>query len=204
MAHGRGSGKWCLNRTISSPDPCSEFRFHPHNICGSFQEWSTFQSDFVDIYKCIVRTGCSSRMCGPVARGDRIDHLKGRMDENECHENAQTRLLRQRINPSARLKQLFHPSHSVCNMVLIVDSSRRIAVKPFTFSNGVSIPPGTSVASPLMPIHMDETIYSDPWTFDPFRFSRKRELQGESAKHHAANTSLEYLYFGYGHHAWYH
>ena len=65
------------------------------------------------------------------------------------------------------------------------------------------MPSGSIVVSAMLPIHMDETIYSDPWTFDPFRFSRKREQEGESAKHHAANTSVEYLYFGHGHHAWY-
>ena len=59
------------------------------------------------------------------------------------------------------------------------------------------------LATPLSPVHLDETVYEDADKFDGFRFSKKREITGESAKHHAVNTSTEFLTFGHGEHAWY-
>jgi cytochrome P450 len=76
-------------------------------------------------------------------------------------------------------------------------------VKPFTFSNGVTIPMGVLLATPLLPVHLDETVYENADNFDGFRFSKKREFTGESAKHHSVNTSTEFLTFGHGEHAWY-
>jgi cytochrome P450 len=75
-------------------------------------------------------------------------------------------------------------------------------MKPYTFTNGVHITKGTRVFSPLIGIHLDENIYSNPHEFDGFRFSKLRERDGESAKHHSSNTSSEYLQFGHGQHAW--
>jgi cytochrome P450 len=76
-------------------------------------------------------------------------------------------------------------------------------MKPFTFSNGVTIPKGTIVVLPLMGVHYDESVYENPNEFDGFRFSRKLEHDGENAKYHATNTSEEYLQFGNGPHAWF-
>jgi hypothetical protein len=50
---------------------------------------------------------------------------------------------------------------------------------------------------------MDEKTYPNALEFDGFRFSRMREQDGESAKHHSSNTSHDFLYFGHGQHAWY-
>jgi cytochrome P450 len=77
-------------------------------------------------------------------------------------------------------------------------------MKPYTFANGVTIPTGTKVHAPLWSIHTDDTIYENPKEFDGFRFSNMREKNGEGAKHHASNTSTDYLQFGHGQHAWYH
>ena len=73
----------------------------------------------------------------------------------------------------------------------------------FTFSNGVYVPPGSSIGTTIYPIHADEKNYPNPLEFDGFRFCRLRDQEGESARHHASNTSHEYLYFGHGQHAWY-
>ena len=67
----------------------------------------------------------------------------------------------------------------------------------------MTLQPGTTLMTPLYQIHRDESIYPNPNEFDGFRFSKIRENQGESAKHHASNTSIDYLYFGHGQHAWY-
>jgi cytochrome P450 len=75
--------------------------------------------------------------------------------------------------------------------------------QPFTFSNGVTIMPGETLAAPVGPIHFDDTVYDRALQFDGFRFSKMRERDGESAKVHSVNTGTEFLTFGHGEHAWY-
>jgi len=79
----------------------------------------------------------------------------------------------------------------------------RLALRPFTFSNGVTIPAGTQIAAPCSAIHMDEEIYSNPQHFDGFRFSKLSDLEGDVAdtKYQAVSTSPEYMAFGFGRHA---
>ena len=79
----------------------------------------------------------------------------------------------------------------------------RKALKDFTFSDGTFIPKGTSLVSPSESLHHDEEIYENAHSFDPFRFYNLRNLEGENTKHHFASTSLDYLPFGHGKHAWY-
>jgi cytochrome P450 len=98
-----------------------------------------------------------------------------------------------------------HPigqSNPVVNFLTSVGSARQ-AMKPYTFSNGTTIPKGVLMASPMTAILKDESIYENPHVFDGFRFSNLRERQGESAKHHSSNTDIDFLPFGHGHHAWY-
>jgi cytochrome P450 len=76
-------------------------------------------------------------------------------------------------------------------------------MKDYTFANGMTIPRGTTIATPAYPIQHDPEIYPNPHEFDPFRFARLREEIGAEAKYHAGNTSTEFLHFGHGQHAWY-
>jgi cytochrome P450 len=82
-------------------------------------------------------------------------------------------------------------------------SSSRLVLKPYTFSNGITVSSGTFLAVPIWPIHMDEKIYNNPHEFDGFRFSRSREEGNEKKGFKAFRTSLEYLTFGHGLHSWY-
>ncbi|KAH9976988.1 cytochrome P450 [Russula compacta] len=102
-----------------------------------------------------------------------------------------------------------HKVDSFLRETLRVDSlgivmSIRLALRPFTFSNGVTIPADTLVALPLCAIHEDEEIYPNSEEFDGFRFSKLREKEGDvaAAKHQAVTTSAELLAFGNGRHAW--
>ena len=52
-------------------------------------------------------------------------------------------------------------------------------------------------------LHHDNTLYENPEVFDPFRFAKMGEKDGESVKHQFAATSPEYLPFGRGRHVWY-
>ncbi|KAI0059966.1 cytochrome P450 [Artomyces pyxidatus] len=77
-------------------------------------------------------------------------------------------------------------------------SMRRVALKPFTFSNGVTIPAGTTVACCTKPVHQDSAIYDHPDVFDPLRFIDVRKDQGPQKM---VSTSLDYLPFSHGPHA---
>ncbi|KAH8999713.1 cytochrome P450, partial [Lactarius deliciosus] len=79
----------------------------------------------------------------------------------------------------------------------------RMALRPFTFSNGITIPAGTYVAAPVGAVHADEEVYTNPDEFDGFRFARLRESSEALAasKHQAGVTSPAHLSFGHGRHA---
>ncbi|KAI0292783.1 cytochrome P450 [Russula brevipes] len=73
-------------------------------------------------------------------------------------------------------------------------SLNRLALSPFTFSNGMTAPAGT-----------DERIYANADGFDGFRFTELRESEGyaPTSRHHGhmVSTSTEQLSFGLGRHA---
>ncbi|KAJ7631832.1 cytochrome P450 [Mycena polygramma] len=74
----------------------------------------------------------------------------------------------------------------------IVAMMRR-AEKEFTFSDGTTVPKGTLVAVPVCS--------EDDAAFDPFRFARRREVDGEELKHQMVIPDVDYLAFGLGRHA---
>lgn len=73
----------------------------------------------------------------------------------------------------------------------------------YTFSNGTTVTKGAHVVAPVIGIHRDESIYSNALEFDGFRFARMRVQDPESQKYNMVSTSLEWLQFGTGQHAWY-
>ncbi|KAI9511491.1 cytochrome P450 [Russula earlei] len=79
----------------------------------------------------------------------------------------------------------------------------RHVLRPFTFSNGVTVPAGTVVMASINGIHTDADTYSNP-EFDGFRFARLRESDevGTASKHQAGIASSVYLPFGYGRYVW--
>ena len=80
----------------------------------------------------------------------------------------------------------------------------RLALRPFTFSNGMTIPAGALVAVPASAAHRDERIYPNPDEFDGFRFSKLRESEGSDAtsRYQVISTSTEHLAFALGKHTW--
>lgn len=81
----------------------------------------------------------------------------------------------------------------------------RKAVKDVTLSDGTRIPRGTLVAAAAVTAHSDDARYGpDALAFDPFRFARLREGGGADAvlKHQLVNTSVDFITFGHGKHAW--
>ena len=52
-------------------------------------------------------------------------------------------------------------------------------------------------------LHHDEKFYENPNVFQPFRFAEMHEEDSEGVKYQFVSTSIEYLPFGHGKHAWY-
>lgn len=85
----------------------------------------------------------------------------------------------------------------------IVSLIRKV-LRPFTFSNGIVISPGTYVAAPLSALNTDKEINPNPDEFDGFRFARLRESSEDdsvASKYKAATTSPTHVTFGHGRHA---
>lgn len=47
-------------------------------------------------------------------------------------------------------------------------------------------------------INQDPAIYPDPKTFDPFRFSKLREIPGNELKYQHTSTGMDNINFGHG------
>ncbi|KAF5327947.1 hypothetical protein D9758_016776 [Tetrapyrgos nigripes] len=82
----------------------------------------------------------------------------------------------------------------------------RKTLKPFTFSDGTTLPTGTRIVVPQWAWHHDERHFTKPDTFEPFRFSdmRSNNANGsnfESFKHQMATPDEDYIFFGTGRHA---
>jgi len=77
-------------------------------------------------------------------------------------------------------------------------------LRPFTFSNGVTVPAGTEIAIPSSAAHRDERIFTNPDVFDGFRFAKLREIEGDKPtnRYQTVTISHEQLAFGVGRHAW--
>ena len=79
----------------------------------------------------------------------------------------------------------------------------RKALKDLTFTDGTIIPAGSTIVAAATGTHMDEEYYENPDIFNPWRFSDMRGDEGEATKHQFVSTSVDYVSFGHGKHAWY-
>ncbi|KAI0287733.1 cytochrome P450 [Russula brevipes] len=78
----------------------------------------------------------------------------------------------------------------------------RLVLRPFTFSNRVTIPAGTLIGLPVSAAHRDDRTFPNPNEFDGFRFSKLRESEGDTVtgRYQASSTSSGHLSFGLGRH----
>ncbi|KAI6042744.1 cytochrome P450, partial [Pisolithus marmoratus] len=82
-----------------------------------------------------------------------------------------------------------------------VASIHRKAMKDLTLSDGTFIPKGTHLLVPTCVFHRDSSVYEDPDTFNPFRFSQLRDDGDENARYQMVGVTRDYLPFGCGKHA---
>lgn len=89
----------------------------------------------------------------------------------------------------------------------MVRMQRRV-LKPVRFSDGTEIPAGTTIAVHALPPLRDPELYSDPETYDPYRFARLRAGESEDPNQYDSkemyqfiSVTKENMTFGYGSHA---
>ncbi|GAV99331.1 cytochrome p450 [Lentinula edodes] len=80
--------------------------------------------------------------------------------------------------------------------------NNRKVLTDFTFSDGTTVPAGTTIGVAAYMHHHDEAQYDNPYTFDAFRFYNMRNREGESIKHQTISPGPDYITFGNGRHAW--
>ncbi|KAF7297356.1 hypothetical protein MIND_00969100 [Mycena indigotica] len=85
---------------------------------------------------------------------------------------------------------------------LFAVGSSRVTLKEAVISDGTVLPPGSVVALAPKPMHNNPKTYSDPETFDPFRFTKLRTGAGTAADIQQSFTTLsnDYIVFGIGKH----
>jgi cytochrome P450 len=99
----------------------------------------------------------------------------------------------------------------------VVRLGRRV-LQDFTFSDGTTVPAGSTLYVNSYGLHHDETLFPSPNTFDGFRFlPRRGDPRGELGKGGEeelefeerlkrqpmmAKPTLDYNAFGYGKNAW--
>ena len=101
-------------------------------------------------------------------------------------------------------------------------SMQRKVLQDYTLSDGTFLPAGTHVVCNSVATHYDESHYHHASEFDGFRFVKsdpqsndrgevEKEEEGEAKdakeptniKDRVVSTSLDFLTFGHGRHAWY-
>ncbi|KAI7773647.1 cytochrome P450 [Diaporthe eres] len=81
-------------------------------------------------------------------------------------------------------------------------SLERIALKPFTFTNGLHLPEGTWIGTPHSPLFQGEAYYPNPSDFDPRRHARMRDSPDPQVRRQSpiTATSDHSMHFGHGRH----
>ena len=69
-------------------------------------------------------------------------------------------------------------------------------------SDGTRIPRDTVFGGNVTSVHTSADTYARPLAFEPWRYSDLRK-EGEASRLQYANTSLEFMPWGLGAHAWY-
>ena len=111
-----------------------------------------------------------------------------------------------RVYDSTESMAVSHPyqdDHDVRshNGVATVSLTRR-ALKDITLSDGTFIPQGSIFVAASASTHMDNQNYEDATVFNPWRFSDMREQEGGGNRYQFVSTSVDFIPFGHGKHAW--
>ncbi|KAI0164152.1 putative cytochrome P450 monooxygenase [Xylariaceae sp. FL1272] len=118
--------------------------------------------------------------------------IRGALDEHGWEKTAlyKMKLLDSAIKETQRIKPI--------QMI----SMRRLPLRDITLSDGTPLRKGREVVVAANRM-WDESVYSDPERWDPYRFYRMRAAPGSSSEHttQLVSTSADHLGFGHGQHA---
>ena len=82
---------------------------------------------------------------------------------------------------------------------------KRYVLEDYTFSDGTTVPAGTTIGISTPSIHLDPAVYEDPLKFDGLRFIKMKEradLDGHPDKNYdLVNINSEFVGFSQGKHA---
>ncbi|KAI0772764.1 cytochrome P450 [Trametes elegans] len=98
-----------------------------------------------------------------------------------------------------RLDSIMKESQRYTGVTLV--SLMRVVMKDLTLPGGTYIPSGTLMVAEQYHYMHDNAVYDNAELFDPWRFSRPRETEGESARYQCATPSVDFIPFGIGKHA---
>jgi cytochrome P450 len=105
-----------------------------------------------------------------------------------------------RLHPSSLSKPMSYIAYAPKVNAFSV-AMQRVAVDDYTFTDGTTVPRGTALGVALDSVHLNDKIYPDPLTFDPFRFVKLKEQDASGRKFDMATTSNDSLPFSHGRHA---
>lgn len=106
----------------------------------------------------------------------------------------------QRLHPLSISKSMSYIAYSQKVNTFSVLMQRKI-LDDHTFTDGTKVPCGTTVGVATESVHMNDEIYPDASTFDPFRFIKLKEQDATGRNFDLVVTSKESIAFGIGRHA---
>lgn len=126
----------------------------------------------------------------------------------ELHEHlGNGKISKQLLDKLVKLDSFLRESARLNNSTLLIGET--VAMQDFTFSDGTFIPKGTTLGVPMQALHTDTNAYSNPESFDPWRYSNVREkaqnIDGQWAGPGMQATDvngISYLHFGLKQHSW--
>ena len=106
----------------------------------------------------------------------------------------------QRLQPLSIGKPMLYIAYSQKFNTFSVAMPRKV-IKDHTFADGTKVPRGTTVSVATENAHLNENLYPDALTFDPFRFVKLKEQDATGRKFDIVTTSNDSLAFGHGRHS---
>ncbi|KAF5228138.1 hypothetical protein FANTH_14585 [Fusarium anthophilum] len=77
----------------------------------------------------------------------------------------------------------------------------RVTIRDWQFKDGTKVPKGIHISNNQLAYHLDDGVFKNANTFDPWRMYNARQKSGEATKHQYVMTSDKNLHFGHGKHA---
>ncbi|KAI9168060.1 Ent-kaurene oxidase [Paramyrothecium foliicola] len=128
---------------------------------------------------------------------DEISEVRSELQDGNFDKRSLGKL--EKLDSIMKESQRFNP--------LLLVTFERVITRPYTFSDGFTVPGNTQIGVPTQAISMDPALYEDPEKFDGFRFSDLKNAikpgtnPAEMGRLAYASSNHDSMAFGYGRHA---